>query len=868
MTVIVFLVDTSASMNQRTYLGTSLLDVAKSAVETFMKFRSRDPASRMDRYMLLTFEEPPANIKAGWKESHTTFVDKLKNLEALGLSAVGPSLKHAFDLLNVNRMHLGIDTYGMGKCPYYLEPAVIICITDGRKLTSMTGVQQDLNLPMNTTVPGNELTKEPFRWDQRLFSIVLRFPATVPNEITGGQYIPSADSAAIDAMCEVTGGRSYAVFTQRMLLQTLESMVQKLHPGVVINFEKIGPDPPDDTTKENHEANLNVPNALEGKRSTTPTSAAWHSCRKLVYVPRSATKGYSVGHWLIPESYWPDLNSPSLPARSANPTVNFSCKPCEPLTLENLPFDKYELEPSPLTQYILERRQPGVAWQVFVPNSAKYSEMGHPFGYIKASTNLTCVNLFVMPYNYPVLIALLEDLFKVHKLKPTQKWRQQFESYLKTMPIYYAGPLKRALAKMGAPNLVPDSMENCLSYSVQSYIKKIKAQAKTELMRLVNSVGQSVPRPDGIKISFKKQTSILERKDFHQLLKSNDLSNLKQEMTDYSSFTLAVPDPKVKPQMYRNAFDIPRKNLLTQITKMRTNFLRTITNAGRVTNEEDLHSIPIGQMGNYQEYLKKSPSALREIDSQPIRSHMFGNPFKVNKNMMIDETDEAVLSGSPKRSRASTPIPDGTSRSPNPKKRKGPLGRNARLRRPSSPYPKMGRTPEISEDSGIEMLSPDRLEILEENVLEIVSENVKPITNHIAENNGLGEEQPITDSLTRTDSDIENNGFDQPITNNITRTNTKKLKKTLKRENVSVHNKKLKIELIKQVKRPGKDYSAIFQNLDSLKGSIDMKCLVIREVINQAIRFKRRRLVEELDEFESSLVRLEIKQSTDIKVAT
>ena len=37
MTIIVFLIDTSASMNQRTYLGVSLLDVAKGAVETFIK---------------------------------------------------------------------------------------------------------------------------------------------------------------------------------------------------------------------------------------------------------------------------------------------------------------------------------------------------------------------------------------------------------------------------------------------------------------------------------------------------------------------------------------------------------------------------------------------------------------------------------------------------------------------------------------------------------------------------------------------------------------------------------------------------------------------------------------------------------------
>ena len=158
--------------------------------------------------------------------------------------------------------------------------------------------------------------------------------------------------------------------------------------------------------------------------------------------------------------------------------------------------------------------------------------MCHPFGYLKASSSLTTVNLFVMPYNYPVLLPLLgknivrncglyyfgllhvvymkelwlrfvlvyqwhifvtslyvylqvvnywklkafqdedidqicihscinkmiynfglllklkklhfylfhiaEELFKAHNLKPNQQWRQRFESYLKTMPGYYA----------------------------------------------------------------------------------------------------------------------------------------------------------------------------------------------------------------------------------------------------------------------------------------------------------------------------------------------------------------------------------------------------------------------------------------------
>lgn len=59
-------------------------------------------------------------------------------------------------------------------------------------------------------------------------------------------------------------------------------------------------------------------------------------------------------------------------------------------------------------------------------------------------------------------------------------------------------------------------------------------------------------------------------------------------------------------------------------------------------DDDTLHSLPIGQMGNYQDYLKKMPVALREIESQPVRQHMFGNPFKINKNMILDEVVDEV----------------------------------------------------------------------------------------------------------------------------------------------------------------------------------------------------------------------------------
>ena len=38
----------------------------------------------------------------------------------------------------------------------------------------------------------------------------------------------------------------------------------------------------------------------------------WEKCRRMILIPKSAsTKGYSIGHWPIPED-WIPLNSPNL----------------------------------------------------------------------------------------------------------------------------------------------------------------------------------------------------------------------------------------------------------------------------------------------------------------------------------------------------------------------------------------------------------------------------------------------------------------------------------------------------------------------------------------------------------------------------
>ncbi|XP_068602308.1 integrator complex subunit 6 [Brachionichthys hirsutus] len=855
MPVLLFLIDTSASMNQRTHLGTTYLDVAKGAVETFMKLRGRDPASRGDRYMLVNFEDVPFGIKAGWKESHATFMTELRNLQATGLTTIGQSLRTAFDLLNLNRLVTGIDNYGQGRNPFFLEPAIIIAISDGNKLTSGSGVQEELHLPLTTPLPGSELTKEPFRWDQRLFALVLRITGStsVEPEPLGG--VPPDDSP-ITPMCEVTGGRSYSVFSQRMLNQCLESLVQKIQSGVVINFEKTGPDPPPQEDAP----------AEPQKSGAQP----WHCCHKLIYVRPNPKTGVPIGHWPIPEAFWPDQNSPTLPPRSAHPHVRFSCLDAEPMVIDKVPFDKYELEPSPLTQYILERKSPHTCWQVFVCNSAKYSDLGQPFGYLKASTALNCVNLFVMPYNYPVLLPLLDDLIKVHKFKPTIKWRQSFENYLKTMPPYYIGSLRKGLRIMGAPNLLADSMEYGLSYSVVSYLKKLSQQSKIEYDRLIGSIGKKFAPEAGIKVRWRGGgISHAQRRDFIQQLQSlsGEAPTLPMELNpkEFQGFHLALLGKSLKPQSFRNPYDIPRSHLLDQLSRMRRNLFSTSVCNLRGQDSDQLHSVPIAQMGNYQDFLKAAPQPLRDADpEQPKRLHTFGNPFKLDKKgMMIDEADEFVTGPQTKGKRPGdgSNLPGG-----GPKRRRcmSPLLRLGRaytppVTPPASPRP----TAEADTDDGAP--EPD-----------LIINHLDQ--NHYCPDSGSDFETdhpppgPIDHQENHADPqdlrhrDDEENGqppADEPppppgcgggvemvlVDDQAPRyLSPSALKKHIHAETTKVNNE-LRALIVKEIRKPGRHFGKIFLLLKETQGTLDTRIIFVQNVIKEASRFKKRVLIEQLENF-------------------
>lgn len=647
MTIILFLIDTSASMSQEAFVNgvhKTYLDIAKGAVETFLKYRQRSQDCMGDRYMLLTFEEGPSNVKAGWKENHATFMNELKNLQSTGLTTVGEALKSAFDLLNLNRMQSGIDTYGQGRCPFYLEPSIIILVTDGGRYSHRNGIDIQLSLPININLPGAKLTKEPFRWDQRLFSLILRMPGHKGDERGEGK-VPH-DESYLEKMCEVTGGRSYRIKSQYVLNQCIESLVQKAQPGVVINF-----DPVFKEQKELKDGEIPEP--------------IFQNMKKMIYVHKvPALKQFPTGYWPIPESYWPDVKMTTLPARDAHPRIKIILVPHdEPQIIRNFPIDKYELEPSPLTLWILSKKDPNKVYPLIVVNGGGLHDpmtyRSHqpvtndmPFGYLKANSTLMVVHFYVLPYNYQFLLSLVLELQRIN-LNPSADWINKFTNYVKTIPQYYYPFLRKALTMINIPYqllqyILPETLDSYLSPSVANQLKAMKTMAKNEQETLCLKVFKQLKlakmpyhQHETVKLNCGQTVKTAELVK-HPMLRDT-FQKMHSEINTFENYNIVVPTVMniQSTKNYRNPFDIPRRDLIDEISRMRDNFFKLPTCNINLMSKDAGHSLPIAEMGNYQDYLKRRESPLRELEPTNVRQHMFGNPYKRDKHMvMVDEADD------------------------------------------------------------------------------------------------------------------------------------------------------------------------------------------------------------------------------------
>ena len=371
----------------------------------------------------------------------------------------------------------------------------------------------------------------------------------------------------------------------------------------------------------------------------------------MIYVQKHPSqKTFPVGFWPIPEPYWPDPKATSLPARDAHPKIKIITPCCdEPQLVRNFPIDKYELEPSPLTLQILSKKETNKIWPLMVSNGIHGMEM--PFGYLKANSTLTVVHLYVLPYNYQMFLPLVNDLFHKYNLNPPNDWIYKFTNYVKAIPQYYCPFLRRALCGANVPYqllqyILPENLDSYLSPAVANYLKQMKNTAKQDQENLCLRVFKQLkqPKPPYHQVETVKLNCGLQlKRDLisHPMLKDT-FSKIHSEINVFDNYPIVVPTMirTSSTKNYRNPFDIPRRDLIDEIARMRENFFKLPTNGISLYTKDAGHCLPIAEMGNYQEYLKNKETPLRELEPTNVRQHMFGNPYKKDKNMvMVDEAD-------------------------------------------------------------------------------------------------------------------------------------------------------------------------------------------------------------------------------------
>lgn len=432
-------------------------------------------------------------------------------------------------------------------------------------------------------------------------------------------------------MCEVTGGRSYRIKSQYVLNQCIESLVQKVQPGVVVQFEQL---------------------LAKDLKDGEVQDLAFQTTKKMIYVAKHPTQKnqFPVGFWPIPEPYWPDVKLVNLPQRDAHPRIRI-ITPCvdEPPMVRNFPIDKYEVEASPLTLQILSKREANKCWPVVISNGNYTLEQ--PFGYLKTCPPFTQVFLIILPYNYPVLLPLVNELLHKYNSSPPPDWTYKFSVYLRQTPPYYAPFLRRALNTANVPYnflqyILPETLDNYLSPSVANYLKTIKNTAKQEQENMCLRVLKQLkmPKPPFHQVETAKLNCGLPlKRDLvtHPQLRDTFIK-VHSEINLFENYTIVVPtlNEQGPAKNYRNPFDIPRHDLIDEIARMRDNFYKIPTSNIHITSKDFGHCLPISDMGNYQEYLKNKETPLREIEPTNVRQHMFGNPYKKDKNMvMVDEAD-------------------------------------------------------------------------------------------------------------------------------------------------------------------------------------------------------------------------------------
>lgn len=136
---LVFIIDNSISMRQRSYCGISLCEVAKNGIEFIMKQRLRSSESKGDSYHLLQsgFDvggresySQSMQVLSSFKHDLAHFFFQLKNIRTHAITDLPGTLQTAYHMLNTFRFLNGADNINGGRDAMKSDPSMIILFTD------------------------------------------------------------------------------------------------------------------------------------------------------------------------------------------------------------------------------------------------------------------------------------------------------------------------------------------------------------------------------------------------------------------------------------------------------------------------------------------------------------------------------------------------------------------------------------------------------------------------------------------------------------------------------------------------------------------------------------------------------------------
>jgi hypothetical protein len=317
-----------------------------------------------------------------------------------------------------------------------------------------------------------------------------------------------------------------------------------------------------------------------------------------IYANSSVTK-----HFPIPESFWPaqyhkdNGHFSRFPARTAHPVFYVSTRDEIHRIFEGFPCDRLSIETSALLSQLVKCPK-GTCWSLFVKNSTPKNNMGYPFGFFRVSNTGNAVNLYLLPYNFPKLFKILHKLANLKDQALPSALMMQLTDYLREIPAYYIQPVLKALDSIGMERISQAVPLDPISSHLAQHFKRVAQQATITFIQLQNGI-----------IAQEKQ------------------------------------NPK---KMIENIYDVPVNKLEQQIRLVMSKGTNRNPNLRSfLTQEEldDLHSLPISEMGNYLPVMHDKPLLRNPYEEEEERRErergLFGNPYrKLKKTASISKSDQ------------------------------------------------------------------------------------------------------------------------------------------------------------------------------------------------------------------------------------